>query len=115
VSPDPNNKVIRECSACTHLRKAKPVDPLAGWRVLSSKIFELRSKWEKHLDERAMWEQQRFESGLPFDFEPQAYAYCEFFTSQSGLGPAGTPARYELCADKNRDNDCKEFKERSKT
>jgi hypothetical protein len=67
-------------------------------------MFELRTKWEKHLDERAMWEQQRFESALPFDFEPWSYAYCEYFSQLTT-----TPPRYELCADKNVDNDCKEF------
>jgi hypothetical protein len=107
------------CEACIHYRKAKPADPLAGWRVLSSKIFELRSKWEKHLAERAMWEQQRFESALPFDFEPIAYAYCALYTGKSGAGATGAPLRYELCADKNADNDCKEFaakeKEEAKT
>jgi hypothetical protein len=93
-----------ECQECTYFRKAKPPDPLAGWHVLSSKIFELRTKWEKHLDERALWEQQRFESALPFDFEPWSYAYCEKLTQVTV-----TPPRYELCADKNPDNDCKEF------
>jgi hypothetical protein len=97
------------CPACSYFRKANPADPFAGWRVLSSKIFELRSKWEKHLAERAMWEQQRFESGLPFEFEPLAYPYCEYFTKKTGFNSAGSPVRYWLCADKNADDNCKEF------
>jgi len=93
-----------ECRECTYFRKAKPPDPLAGWRVLSSKIFELRTKWEKHLDERAMWEQQRFEASLPFDFEPLAYAYCGKFSK-----PHDTQPSYSLCAQLNPDNNCSSF------
>jgi hypothetical protein len=97
------------CPACSYFRKAKPADPFAGWRVLSPKIFELRSRWEKHLDERAMWEQQRFESWLPFDFEPLFYPYCQHFTDQNGKGPNGQPLQYELCSKRNPRADCKDF------
>jgi hypothetical protein len=102
--------VTRDCRLCAHYRRAEAIDPLAGWRVLSSKIFELRSKWEKHLAERAMWEQRRFEAALPFDFEPQAYPYCFHFTKAAGVGPSGKPVRYELCADNNPTDQCTSFK-----
>jgi hypothetical protein len=112
VSPDPKNEVVQECSACIHYRKATPIDPLAGWHVLSSKIFELLSKWEKHMVERAMWEQQRFESGLGFDYEPQTYPYCGHFTDEFPRSPNGKPELYILCAEKNPPdkNKCEAFK-----
>jgi hypothetical protein len=103
------HEVMPDCHDCIHFRKAVPPDPFAGWRVLSSKIFELRAKWEKHLADRGLWEQQPFESGLAFDFEPLAYPYCDHFTNKSGVSPAGAPLRYWLCADKNADEDCKQF------
>lgn len=101
-----------DCENCSYYRKAKAPDPLAGWHVLSTKVNELRSKWEKHLAERAMFEQQRFESALPFNFKPLAYPYCDYFTRESGLDPMGEPARYWLCADKNSNGDCSAFEEK---
>jgi len=103
---------MRACEDCIYYRKAKAPNPLAGWHVHSTKVNELRSKWEKHLVERAMFEQQRFESALPFDFEPLAYPYCDLFTRESGVNPQGGPARYWLCADKNINDDCSRFEEK---
>jgi hypothetical protein len=101
---------MNECEGCTHLRRAIPVDPLMGWHTLSQRMFELRSKWEKHLDERALLEQERFEAGFPFEFEPQTYAYCWHYTAASGTEPTAPPAQYHLCAHKNPDGECKAYK-----
>lgn len=107
VTEDQNQE--RSCEACTHFRKAKPGDPLAGWRVQSPKIFELRSRWEKHLAERALFEQQRFEANLAFDFEPQAYPYCAHYSKEYGTTSAGRPLQFILCDRQNPDKDCPDF------
>ena len=36
-----------ECQQCAKFRNAHLADPLAGRSVLSSKIFELRTKWNE--------------------------------------------------------------------
>jgi hypothetical protein len=83
-----------------------PGDPLAGWRIVSPKVYELRSKWEQHLAQRALFERQRFDAGQAFNYEPQMYPYCDHFTRRSGAQPDGTPLQYVLCDQQNPDQDC---------
>jgi hypothetical protein len=97
------------CSSCTHFRLARPPNPLQGIRLVSSKALELRAKWQQELASRALLEQQRFEAGLPFDFEPLAYPYCAHFSRVEKTKEQD----FVLCAAANVHDDCAAFEPRT--
>jgi hypothetical protein len=95
------------CLDCIYHRIAEPPNPLAGVRLSSARAIELRTKWQKELSERALLEQERRESGLPLDFEPVAYAYCEHYSEEESGGKPLTT--WVLCDVANPNDECNDF------
>jgi hypothetical protein len=92
------------CKECNHYRMATPPNPLDTVKLSSPKAIELQTKWQQELANRALAEQQRFEHGRPFDFEPWAYSYCSYF---SEIESATARRRlWVLCAHANPDDTC---------
>jgi hypothetical protein len=101
----------RHCSKCVHIRYGAPPDPLAGIRLVSKKVLELKARWQKELETRATFEQERMLAGEPFDFEPYAFPYCDLYSKEKAVDPITSKERvlYVLCATANPKGDCRDF------
>lgn len=99
------------CARCVHVRHGVAPDPLAGVRLVSKKVLELRAKWQQELETRASFEQERLLAGEPFDFEPYAFPYCHLLSTDEAIDPVtGNQRRlYVLCAAANPNGDCEKF------
>jgi hypothetical protein len=98
---------MASCDGCRHYRLVTPPDPLAGIRLVSKKMIELRTKWQQELANRAQIEEQRFDAGLPFDFEPWAYPYCAHYSEIESQ--ANGDSIWVLCAAANPNESCTRF------
>ena len=104
---------MASCDGCRHCRLATPPDPLAGIRLISKKMIELRTKWQQELANRAQIEEQRFDAGLPFDFEPWAYPYCAHYSQVESQ--TNVDRIWVLCSAANPNGQCEQFSPRSGT
>jgi hypothetical protein len=105
----------KACDDCVHIRHGRAPDPLAGIRLVSKKILELRARWQQELATRATFEEQRLVGGHAFDFEPIAYPYCaRFSTPEPGQQePARRFTVFEPCARANPRGECAAFQARA--
>lgn len=108
------SEVISICSKCRHYRVKNPVNPFTGIDVWTPEILAAKVEWEKEQAELALIEQQRFESGEEFDFEPINYSWCVRRTKEKNrytIDPVSgrkSPI-YILCARANADGQCTFF------
>lgn len=96
-------------------------------------ILKAQVEWDQQSKQRAQQEEQRLASGLPFDYEPHHFAWCDAYTAVelSIQANAGDPAAieefmaqgagvmnpvsgqlspyYALCAEKNPEGQCPKY------
>lgn len=96
------------------MREGAPPDPMDGIRLISKKTLDLRARWQREREARAMLEQERLLAGDAFDFEPWAFPYCAFYSDDTVVDPVSGKAHalYVLCAAANADGGCEQFRAR---
>jgi len=96
------------CSTCTHYRLEEPPDPFVGLRLVSPKILELRTRWQRELASQAELEEQVYLSGQGFDFKPVAYPWCNKYSDVYARDPISGAERrlFVLCVERNPDGAC---------
>jgi hypothetical protein len=101
------------CASCVHYRLQEPPDPFAGIRLASSKMLELRNKWQQELATQASLEEQRYLTGQTFDFEPIAFPWCRHHSERSSAALDPVSGRrhtaYVLCVQQNPEGGCSDF------
>ncbi len=102
------------CAECRHFRQRTPVNPFGKSDVWTPDILDAKVKWDQEQNELLIMEQQRYQSGDEFDFEPNSYPWCAYWTNEEGnyiVDPvSGNRARiYILCARVNLDGQCKQY------
>lgn len=71
---------IAVCSKCKyHELRPKP-DLFSGSEMQAPAVLKAKLEWEQQQNERRQAEQQRFEAGGQFTYEPFNYAWCTAFT-----------------------------------
>lgn len=87
-----------DCARCIHYQWGVPVDAMMGVRLSSGRAMALREQREQELAAQATLERQRFDAGLPFDFEPIAFPYCARVSRLPwDEEHAGEPPEFVLC------------------
>lgn len=106
---------IHVCAQCMHYREKALVNPFQSNRpVWTPDVLEAKTKWDQEQDEIALLEKQRFEANEEFDYEPNYYPWCEYWTQKEDrfvIDPvkgSKTPI-YVLCAQGNPDGQCEMF------
>jgi len=66
----------RACNTCRHCRKRPEVQLFDPYSLQSPGVLKAQIEWEQQEQERRRLEQQRFDAGAPFAYEPQYYAWC---------------------------------------
>ena|ERR1700693_1522345 len=98
------------CLNCVHYRMSDPPNPLAGVRLTSAKMLELRTRFQKELSELAMGEQEAKETKQPLDHQPVAYPYCRHYSLEESGGEPLTA--WVLCEVANPNDECSHFEAR---
>lgn len=109
---------IHICTKCKHFREKAIANPYCSiFDVWTPEILEAKTKWDQEQNEIAIVEQQRFEVGEPFDYEPNYYPWCSAWTekdAQKVIDPvtgAQTPI-FVICARANADGRCKLYEQK---
>ena len=67
---------IAVCTKCMHYRVRPKTQLFSRSELQASGVLKVDLEWEQQEQEWRLIERQRFESGLPFNYEPHFYAWC---------------------------------------
>jgi hypothetical protein len=80
-----DSPTIAVCARCRHCRTRPDPVLFSGADLQTAAILKTSVQWQEQQREHAAEELRRFEAGLPFDYEPHAYAWCAAFTPDLAL------------------------------
>jgi hypothetical protein len=100
---------VAVCSRCAHFRmRAKPA-LFKSSELQTSAVLKAQLEWDQEDEERKRLEQQRFEAGQPFTYEPHSFPWCqaatpydERLTDRLRKGAADTAEAARTFATENR-------------
>ena len=101
---------VAVCSRCAHYRmRAKPA-LFKSSELQVSAVLKAQLEWDQEDEERKRLEQQRFEAGQPFTYEPHSFPWCQAATPRDRrlaeelqkVAPADVRARAREIAAENQ-------------